>query len=362
MMSAVLFFAWRSFPKSVGGLGHWMACTVAALCSGLLNTFRGVAPDWLTVVGSNGFFLAALMLAWIGTRSLFGLPYRRGWLIVLLATVSATTFWWVSIQPALQPRLITVPAVIALFYGLQCHLIWRHGQRNFASLFYVLVMAAGLLTSTLRSATAIAPSLVPETMFSQAPLQQIYYLALTALSLLQPIAFFILASDRLHRVLDGLAKIDPLTGLLNRRALEGLVAPDRRSGGRMAVLAIDLDHFKAINDRHGHDMGDRVLQRFAQVVGATIRREDHFARMGGEEFVLLLKETDTESAMLAANRVRDAVAAGQSPDLPVFRCSIGVAIQDRAEDSFTDLLKRADAALYRAKALGRDRIEAAQAE
>ena len=161
---------------------------------------------------------------------------------------------------------------------------------------------------------------------------------------------------------------DPLTGLLNRGALslhlEKLQAWRRnaQSSGRVpacAVLMMDIDHFKKINDTHGHSVGDLVLAEFAQVLVAQTRDDDCVARYGGEEFVILLLDTDTDRATAVAERIRRAVAEHQFPDHNHQRVavttSVGVAGLE-GEEAPEDALKRADAALYRAKRAGRNRV------
>lgn len=152
------------------------------------------------------------------------------------------------------------------------------------------------------------------------------------------------------------AMTDQLTGLLNRRALFERFSHAPLAGS--AVVLVDLDHFKSINDTHGHEAGDLVLREFAELVRNLVRPEDSAARIGGEEFVLLLAASSNERARDVAERLRLAFAtrmtelAGFSVRATV---SIGVALVD--ERGFEVALSEADAALYRAKDLGRDRVE-----
>ncbi len=122
---------------------------------------------------------------------------------------------------------------------------------------------------------------------------------------------------------------------------------------------MDIDHFKRINDQHGHLVGDRVLAHFAQTVGQALRYTDYLGRFGGEEFVVLLPHTGMEAALAMAERVRQAVEqqsviAGQ----PTCTASLGLASIEAGEATLDELLARADLALYRAKADGRNRVEA----
>lgn len=150
---------------------------------------------------------------------------------------------------------------------------------------------------------------------------------------------------------------DPLTGACSRMA----VLPRLESAAAGTVLLyLDIDHFKAINDRHGHDVGDRCLQRFASRCRAQLRGVDVLARQGGEEFVAMLPDIGLPDALRVAERIRVAVAEPAEGE-PSHTVSIGVA-QRGAGEPVADWIARADAALYRAKAGGRDRIERAQPE
>jgi diguanylate cyclase (GGDEF)-like protein len=154
------------------------------------------------------------------------------------------------------------------------------------------------------------------------------------------------------------ATSDPLTGLSNRRALEGVDIHH----GHSAVLMIDIDHFKSVNDRFGHPVGDVVLKEVAQALARSVRRTDTVVRYGGEEFVAVVELDDTvgevPAAMAIANRIRLAVhdldPAALGVDRPV-TVSIGAAVIDGRSDHLAEYIEDADGALYQAKEAGRDR-------
>ena len=164
-----------------------------------------------------------------------------------------------------------------------------------------------------------------------------------------------------------LATRDELTGLLNRRAMVDLMELEHRRSqrnGRPLVLAqLDIDHFKPVNDNHGHATGDRALQAFAGAVRASVRDTDVLARWGGEEFVLMLADTPMAEAREVLERARAAVAAlkiGHAGGSLRLTVSVGVA-QHLPGDTVEHTLERADKALYAAKALGRNRVVVAPA-
>lgn len=166
------------------------------------------------------------------------------------------------------------------------------------------------------------------------------------------------SADKIAR----LARFDTLTGLPNRlsvnEALADAVATAERERARCALMMIDLDRFKAVNDRYGHSVGDAVLAAFCHIAAPLLPPEAVFGRMGGEEFACLLPRLDERAASRVGERVRAAVARFDHPDYPdlAMRVSVGVAAESQIGGSLDYLLRRADEALYRAKHAGRDRV------
>lgn len=164
-----------------------------------------------------------------------------------------------------------------------------------------------------------------------------------------------------------LATRDMLTGLLNRRAMVELLAQEqprqRRAGGPMALALLDIDWFKRINDTHGHQIGDGVLQRFAELARQQLRAGDALARWGGEEFLLLMPATTAAEAQKVVERLRHCIANGSFETLaPGLRVSFSAGISECRDDELhSSAIERSDLALYRAKHAGRDRVELAQA-
>jgi two-component system, cell cycle response regulator len=162
-----------------------------------------------------------------------------------------------------------------------------------------------------------------------------------------------------------MAITDALTGLSNRRYMEShlgtLIEQSAARGKPLAALVLDIDYFKAINDTHGHDAGDDVLRDFAMRIKRSIRGIDLACRYGGEEFVIIMPETDMAVAAMVAERLRRRIAADPfaiaqgTKHIPV-TISIGIAGLRGRDDNAASLLKRADEALYRAKRDGRNRV------
>jgi len=164
-----------------------------------------------------------------------------------------------------------------------------------------------------------------------------------------------------------LAITDSLTGLYNRRYMEGhivtLVQKAANRGKEISIIMLDIDYFKAVNDSHGHDVGDEVLKEFSNRILQNIRGIDMACRYGGEEFVLIMPETDLSFAFMVGERIRQRIAStsfsiGLDNQSLEITCSVGVACLEHLDDTPETILKRADQALYRAKNDGRNRVVA----
>ena len=167
----------------------------------------------------------------------------------------------------------------------------------------------------------------------------------------------------LERELAEQARTDPLTGAMNRRAMEEAALRETarciRHGHPLCAIIIDIDHFKRLNDERGHAAGDRALEELVRLVKSMLRSQDLFARIGGEEFAILLPETQSSSGILTAERLRQAVEALEVPfeTGPIkFTVSAGVAELGSTNGNWERMIQRADAAMYDAKKNGRNSV------
>jgi diguanylate cyclase (GGDEF)-like protein len=191
----------------------------------------------------------------------------------------------------------------------------------------------------------------------------------TTLSVLAVICgLVLLMTARMNEALLQLTIRDPLTGVFNRRGLDDAMATvlsfAKRVGRPVSVLACDIDHFKRVNDTHGHARGDEVLREFAQLLSDSFHQGELVGRLGGEEFVVVLPGADTAGALREAERLRARVAAHRFAvgDAAItVTVSIGVATAPASQVSWAELIARADEALYEAKSQGRNRCAVAPA-
>ena len=268
----------------------------------------------------------------------------------------------------LRERLpkIAIPVALALGTVLVTALVWCEGNgASFFGLFYLWVAVEAFYLLS-RPGAALQMGLVAAayggvlaTLPDDRPVQ--HWLMVVGVGIVAGVlvAYQRGRIDALVASLDDAARTDPLTGLLNRRAFEELFENEleraHRSNGRLSVLLGDLDGFKGVNDRFGHEAGDGVLRQVAEDMLKWKRRVDTPARIGGEEFSLLLPETDERGAFLVAERLRRATHRSFAEDPLGVTISFGVATYPDHGQDLRALMRAADRALYAAKDLGKDR-------
>lgn len=358
MMSLILFSLKRSYPPSIKGLGDWAGGLFLMFLAGATTAGRGIFPDFLAVSLANLFFFLGLYWTLYGTEQFLG---RRSnpapWLLFILA-VCGIHVWFTFGHSSLIGRIVIVNLGGMVLLLAQAYLISWYQQDGFGKwlTFGTLVAGAGLQAMRL-----VVLMLVPHDLdiMAQSATNQFYTVGFAFSLLLYAIGTILMSSEHLRAQFEQLATRDSLTHAFTRRhwnsLCEGELLRCKRSGRSMAVLALDLDHFKAVNDNHGHQAGDVVLKNFVAHVNAHLRQSDHLGRFGGEEFLLLLPETSLEQATQVAERIRtDLARSAASPSCTV---SIGVTTSDGRDSTVEAILARADAAMYRAKAGGRNRVE-----
>jgi len=197
------------------------------------------------------------------------------------------------------------------------------------------------------------------------PMQGIVFTYASLLPVIATSGFLLMCGDRLNKDLSRLAMLDPLTGVSNRRTMTELankaIAASKRHGRALSLLILDIDHFKRINDQFGHEAGDLALCRFVQLVREMMRESDVIARLGGEEFVLILPDSDERAALAVAERIRQRL---DNSDFSIsgwpvpLRASIGVGTLGPEVSNLETLLRETDRAMYEAKRSGRNRVVA----
>jgi diguanylate cyclase (GGDEF)-like protein len=360
LMSLVLFSLKRSYPASIKGLGEWSAALLLVFIGSLLGAATGKLPVVFTVSLARLLLAAGLYLTYVGTQRFFGVtPRLKPW-IALIAALMLVQWWFTFIEPSYRIRLVLSNMLATYLFAVHAYLVIKQSSPTFARVMSITVLVTMSAIQFMRLVTSfIWP--VGQDLFETASYHLVYVGSFVFCILLFSISTVLLATESLHAELQHLANHDSLTNALTRRNMDDACANElarcKRHGRNMALLMMDLDHFKAINDSYGHQTGDRVLVNFVDKVKTMLRQPDQLGRFGGEEFMALLPETSLEEAVLVAERIRAACALADSG--PSCTVSIGITTHQQDTDTVDTLLARADAALYRAKANGRNRVETA---
>ncbi len=356
---------------ATGRFGRWpLWWGLSSLLIGtgvVLVVLRGTVSDAISIGLANTLTWAGYLLVLVSVRSFAGLRTKPWHYAVGLAAPMILLILW--IEPSGFSRRV---ALVALLMGCCDAAVAREGFRlaRTSGLRSAWILVALFLPTSifflLRAVLALNGHLGDE-LFPPHPVPMHWAAAgAAALVLARGNALLLLAAERSSSQLAALAESDPLTGAMNRSGLERAVAALSGHTGRpqrAALLLIDIDHFKTLNDTHGHAAGDEILRLFADTARSQLRQGDIVARHGGDEFVVMLPGLGLQEGMRVAERLRQAFAGALAarPELPgAPTLSIGVAAGDTDSQPFDQLLQDADSALYRSKRLGRNRVQTRQ--
>jgi diguanylate cyclase (GGDEF)-like protein len=368
---AVLALGWAIgavvFPLDRRSAVQW-AC-YALLTGASVLIFIGASQSHNEAMRATANICVAIgiLLMERGVRQFTGRPAPWWAYASLVAGVVAVS--WLGLSPEYGAlRVAVVSGLVAVLCGLTAWNIYVYARRDLGLPLAQWIAVPLLLGAVVFAARAARAVLAPHTVVAELSANSSLNIGSAVIFLVTALVFHLalvaLVGTRLTAELRRLSRLDGLTELFNRRAIEELMLDEARRAARhqrpFSVLMIDADYFKDINDRFGHAAGDEALRHLAKILKSQMRDIDRVGRFGGEEFVVLLPGTVSTEALSAAERLRDALLrrpwAWQGETLPL-TVSIGVAAWRGPQDGLEALLKRADAALYRAKSLGRDRFE-----
>ncbi|WP_422848221.1 GGDEF domain-containing protein [Acidovorax sp. M14] len=351
------------------GLGRWAAALLVNAIGHLLIMLRGLIPDVLSVVVGN-LMLSSVFVGMIAAVYQFqGRPVR--WALLLAPPLLVLVFVSVFIDnfPA---RVSFVGLVIGLqaVWALLAALSHRHATVGRGQWLLVAGLSLEAVVLGGRALVAISTHSEATNILQSSALQTLTFLATFSVVLISSVGFVFMSRDRADENNRVLAALDPLTGVANRRsliaALDRDVARAQRMREPMALMMVDIDHFKDVNDQYGHPAGDRVLCSVVNVLRQRVRAQDLVGRYGGEEFMVLLPDTGLTGAEQLARELCKAVEESRCPADGVPGPGIAVTVSigvfgGRLEsgDSWDMLIAAADRALYQAKNNGRNRVEVA---
>ena len=365
ILGLLLLFAWVQ-NTAIRAVAWWGFAHLIRAASVVLFGMYGTAPDLITIDLANALLFTAYAVTWTGARVFDGRPAEPVYL------VTGAVLWLLVcrlpvLADAVDTRSLIASGIITTYTWLTAYEFWRGRSEPLVSRWPAIFMlfAHGALFLLRTPLAAMLPWSPGNHMLGSVWLT---VLSFEALLFTISIAFILLAmakerTELRHRTA---AMVDPLTGIANRRSfLQDAAQLAKRHSANprpTAVLLIDLNHFKSINDRFGHALGDRALEIFADAARQSMRSSDLLGRLGGEEFAAVLSDTSRDKAVAVAERIRESFAkvAQDIDGRPVCATvSIGLVHCQEAALDVPELLAQADQALYYAKERGRNRVEVA---
>jgi diguanylate cyclase (GGDEF)-like protein len=376
-------FLMVAFQQAVLAGGWWLSGLWFAGARGPLRWWAayavfsalGLALFVLAVLDGNNEHLralgnvcvvASLICLQRGVWRFFGGP-SHWWSHAAAMALTLAVSWFGMSQSWGPLRVAVISGVLAALSAATAWDVHRGTRRQFELRYGVLLALPLLLGAAVFGARSLRAIVSPQTIVAEVTANSVLNIGSAVVYMIVALVFQLtlvtLVVSRLVSELKRASRHDPLTGLLNRRAIDEALAAEvqraRRLGAPFSVLMLDVDHFKPINDTHGHAAGDRALQHLATLLSSQMRDIDRVGRYGGEEFVVLLPGTPQEQAHGLAQRLCEKVAAlppmWRDAPLPV-TVSIGVAEWLGDSGGLPALMARADAALYRPKEDGRNRV------
>jgi diguanylate cyclase (GGDEF)-like protein len=353
-------------PDVQPSAADWRIGTLLAAGACLLLAFQRHLPAGFILPIANGCSMAAMVLYARSLRRFQRLP-DRWWLWLIVPACMAGVYWYAAVAPSLAGRIVVVSLSWVLPIAMSISVLLRPDRggalvsgRVLAAIFVVVfffMLWRGIYF-------AFWPTAEQNMLDNPGVASLVAPLLLSMLPIIGTTAFALMCTERVQRQWKTVASVDHLTGIANRMALSRdadlrFAAARKRKGG-LAVLAIDIDHFKSINDRFGHGIGDRALVHIAATLQHVCQKPHIVGRHGGEEFVAVLAVPDEAKALAMGEQVRHAVESSALPmrdaDALTMTISVGVAFAHERDQSVDDLLRRADRALYAAKEAGRNRV------
>ncbi len=364
VLSLTFFMAWKNFGRNPHAL-TWSAAFAAGAFQWLTVLNADVFPSaevYLLVDNSFSIALVTLGLRGHCQRTHCKRLPKNLWPIAI--SVFALIAWFVLIEPNVGARMAVVPAFAAITLFLSAYMILRYRERTrpaeWAAAIAIVIFA---ITQTFASVLAFLQGPVGDESISAA-FQHFNFLTLPAGYIGVSMLIILMMASDISAKMKRMATHDELTRLLNRRGFNEYgrraFSAAQRNGEPLSVILTDIDRFKFINDKFGHAAGDAALVHFAKMFAESRRKEDVVARVGGEEFALLLPGTELRDAMAIADQL--CARIGSTPmdmtsvGLPM-TSSFGVAAISEKDTSLDEMVVRADHAMYRSKRAGRNQVD-----
>lgn len=357
----------RRLPGNRMGMDFFAVGNLLLASAYILQLLEG-GPAWSVMsVVNHTLTLAAPIAYWLGAMRFFGQQVRLWRPLIIFAVVYAIAQCLVQWNAGPTARYAMLAAMATmLFFAMTITVIY--GVRTFAKdlygemIFFALLISGICVLNALKFMKIVDDGL--DALHMDSRFQMMFYIYMSTLATIVPPSIVWLVLRRLTDNLRNMAARDPMTDLLNRRGLSDALQRyfNSRHAAPAYLLLMDIDHFKLINDTHGHQAGDEVICQVADLLRTTMRRGDLTGRIGGEEFVAICLETDSESVVHLAERLRASVesqAIKVAGSAQLLRCTVTIGISSPfyGAHGLEDALRQADSALYKGKAAGRNRTE-----
>lgn len=362
---AIAAAVWIGASRRLGdGLSHWAAALlVRALACGVYASGMEPQAGMLALGSALAALSVTLQAGALGAYARRPLP---AWVHTAVIAAVAAPFPLLANEPPLAFLFggVMFGTLFAATAAIAAHLRTPRGSSARRLLTWSLAAGAGALY--LRAFVAMLSATPASSLAAPGGVAAASLLVVFAACIVATFGFIMLHKERAEAEALRLATTDPLTGAYNRRTFHEIAERElsrvRRGGQPLSIVMVDVDHFRQINERHGHRVGDAVLARVAESIRSALRKEDMLVRFGGEEFLVLLPDVPGPGAVVVAGRVRRTVAA-QPIEVGELKLavtvSLGVAARlDEGPESIEGLLARADSALALAKQRGRNRVVA----
>ena len=348
--------------RNVRGVAWWSWSELLLALGLMFNLQQASLSPWISMVLGSVLVIGGFLLNLCGIRVYNNeAPYVKGSLAVI-ALVAVASAWLAVIDPQPQVRIALMSFIIAGIGTCAARALLIRVAQPLRTAYWITGSAYALYALVMLARAFFVGVMGHNTQgFTPSPLNIATFATGAIAQLTITFGLILMVTYRMSMNMERLASLDALTGALNRRSFEQRATSLAANGaGRsIGVIMLDIDHFKQVNDRYGHPAGDFVLQKVTTLARAQLRERDLFARMGGEEFCVVLAEGDEDRAVRIAERIRE--VCSREPmhfndiDISV-RLSAGVAAGRVTGGALEELIGEADLALYEAKQTGRNKV------
>lgn len=365
LVTCLICLAWSLFPSMLG-VKLWAIGRVLTTLALMATALKNRIPFEAAILTGQVLFFLGQYYVWQGSILYKGLARANVKWITFIGLLAFTILAISLITENNSVRLI-VSSLVAISFSLLN--AWALSQRYDGKYFIacraisiLLLIHAGFFAFRLIAAVTLQ---LQEGLLPVDLIQQFTFIEAIVMSVLIGMGYIVLITERLQHELRTLADSDSLTGALTRRAFyrkaRKRLTEQQNNNGSVACMVLDMDHFKALNDQHGHLAGDEVLKRSVQVMSESLRSQDILARFGGEEFIILLPDADSLVANQIAERIRykmenSSCYCGEQELKATVSIGLVCFTGGSTELNIDKLFEAADKALYQAKSQGRNRV------